>query len=202
MGRRARQFFEFGQFCLDVERTRLLREGEIVPLPPKAVSLLLILLQHAGRAVEKEELIEAIWPDAVVEDSNLTQTMHVLRKAIGKYQDSDIFIETLPRFGYRLIADVREFMSEGKELAGRRTFDPVDSVQPSTAVSTTETQEPKQITHSIPSPMNAESIPSIHLTEEVLSSASMADHTKKDGLLSAIRLRALSWLGVVLEAIF
>jgi len=116
MVKRPRLFFEFGQFHLDVERSRLIRDGELVSLPPKAITLLLILLKHSGRAVEKEELIESLWPNGVVEDSNLTQTVHLLRKALGKYPDSDTYIETLPRFGYRLVADVRELWSEGMEL--------------------------------------------------------------------------------------
>lgn len=184
MSRRARQFFEFGQFRLDVERTRLIRDGEIVSLPPKAISLLLILLQHAGRAVEKEELIETIWPDTVVEDSNLTQTVHVLRKAIGKYQDSDIFIETLPRFGYRLIADnVREFMSESEELARRPTLDPLDNALPPSVIPTT--QEPEQTSPSIPMPMMVkEPALNTHLTEEVFLST---QNGKKDGVWSFLK---------------
>ena len=187
MGRRARQFFEFGQFRLDVERTRLIRDGEIVSLPPKAVSLLLILLQHAGRAVEKEELIETIWPDTVVEDSNLTQTIHLLRKAIGKYQDSDIFIETLPRFGYRLIADVREFLSEGEELLGRRTLDPVDPIQPTAAISAPEPTELPQTIHPIPSLTNPDTVPAIHLAEGVLQSVPVAKNNEKAGFFSNLR---------------
>ncbi len=102
---------------MDVERSRLIRDGQLVPLPSKALTLLLTLLKHSGRAVEKEDLMEIVWPDSVVEDSNLTQTVHLLRKAIGKYSDSELFIETLPRFGYRLVADVREIWREGLKLA-------------------------------------------------------------------------------------
>ncbi len=115
MSRYSRQIFEFGHFSLDVERTRLTRDGELVSLPPKAVSLLTILIRNQGRAVEKEELMETIWPDMAVEDSNLTQTVHILRKTLSKYQDSNITIETLPRFGYRLIAEVRECGRESEE---------------------------------------------------------------------------------------
>lgn len=67
-----RQIFEFGHFRLDVERIRLTRDGELISLPPKAVTLLAVLMNHQGRAVEKEELIETIWPGMTVEDSNLT----------------------------------------------------------------------------------------------------------------------------------
>ena len=117
MSRHTRQIFEFSQFRLDIERSRLTRDGELVSLPPKAVSLLTTLLKHQGRAVEKEELMETIWPDMVVEDSNLTQTVHILRKTLSKFPDSNISIETLPRFGYRLVAEVRECGSEGEAQA-------------------------------------------------------------------------------------
>jgi DNA-binding winged helix-turn-helix (wHTH) protein len=187
MAKRARQFFEFGQFRLDVERTRLIREGEIVSLPPKAISLLLILLQHVGRAVEKEELIETLWPDTVVEDSNLTQTVHLLRKAIGKYQDSDIFIETLPRFGYRLIADVREFLSEGEELAGRRTFDPVEPIQPLTVTSAPDTPEPSKTIHPISSTIIPESVPVTLMTEKAQLPVPMSERSPKDRMFSGLR---------------
>lgn len=129
MNRQSRQIFEFGNFRLDVERVRLTKDGELVSLAPKAVSLLTILVKHHGRAVEKEELMETVWPGLVVEDSNLTQTVHILRKAISKHSDGNITIETLPRFGYRLIADVhecsREFSNDGAELVTQPTTPPV-----------------------------------------------------------------------------
>lgn len=108
MNRQARQIFEFNQFRLDVERGRLFRDGEIIPLPPKAISLLQLLLEHQGRVVEKETILETVWPDTVVEDSNLTQTVHLLRKALGKNEGSEPRVETIPKVGYRLIAEARK----------------------------------------------------------------------------------------------
>lgn len=193
MGRRARQFFEFGQFRLDVERTRLIRDGEMVSLPPKAIALLLILLNHAGRAVEKEEIIETLWPDTVVEDSNLTQTVHLLRKAISKYQDSEVFIETLPRFGYRLIADnVREFMSEGEELARRPTLDPVEPAQPSLAIS--ENPEPEKTLTAAARASSEEIRLTPDLAEEILRSTPSPECENQTSIFSAIKMRALSLL--------
>lgn len=119
MSERYRQFFEFGPFRLDVERGRLLRAGEITPLPPKAISLLLALLKHPGRVVEKEVLLETLWPNSVVEDSNLTQTVHILRKALGKHGDSPPQIETLPKLGYLLVGEVREVWHKDGELVMR-----------------------------------------------------------------------------------
>jgi len=119
MSERYRQFFEFGPFRLDVERGRLLRAGEITPLPPKAISLLLALLKHPGKVVEKEVLLETLWPNSVVEDSNLTQTVHILRKALGKHGDSLPQIETLPKLGYLLVGEVREVWDKDGELVMR-----------------------------------------------------------------------------------
>lgn len=107
MSKQPKQFFEFGPFRLDVERGRLTRSGEVVLLPPKAISLLLVLLKHQGQVVEKETILETVWPDTVVEDSNLTQTIHLLRKALCKNGVLEPRIETLPKIGYRLIANAR-----------------------------------------------------------------------------------------------
>lgn len=107
MSKQPKQFFEFGPFRLDAERGRLTRSGEIVLLPPKAISLLLVLLKHQGQVVEKETILETVWPDTVVEDSNLTQTIHLIRKAISKNGASEPRIETLPKIGYRIIANAR-----------------------------------------------------------------------------------------------
>jgi DNA-binding winged helix-turn-helix (wHTH) protein/TolB-like protein len=114
MNRQIRQIFEFNQFRLDVERGRLFRDGEIIPLPPKAISLLQLLLEYQGRVVEKETILETVWPDTVVEDSNLTQTVHLLRKALGKNEGSEPRIETIPKVGYRLMAEARKSYVEEK----------------------------------------------------------------------------------------
>jgi DNA-binding winged helix-turn-helix (wHTH) protein len=108
MRKQPKQFFEFGPFRLDVERGRLTRLGEIISLTPKATSLLVLLLKHQGQVVEKETILETLWPDTVVEESNLTQTVHLLRKALNKYGDSEPRIETLPKIGYRLIGRAQE----------------------------------------------------------------------------------------------
>lgn len=117
MRKQVKLFFEFGPFRLDTERGRLTRSGEIISLPPKAVSLLLVLLKHQGQVVEKETILETLWPDTVVEDSNLTQTVHLLRKALSKNGDSEPRIETLPKIGYRLITDAR-LVEEQDEYPG------------------------------------------------------------------------------------
>lgn len=100
--------FEFGEFCLETNERILLRQGKPVSLTPKALQLLFILVENHGRLVEKEDLIKAIWSDSFVEESNLTFTVSLLRKALDDNKQSSRFIETVPKRGYRFAAEVRE----------------------------------------------------------------------------------------------
>jgi Tol biopolymer transport system component/DNA-binding winged helix-turn-helix (wHTH) protein len=100
------QFYKFGPFHLDVSERLLLRDGEIVPLTPKAVDTLLVLVQSGGRVLEKDELIQQIWPDTFVEEVNLAHHISVLRKALGESQNADRYIQTVPKRGYRFVPTV------------------------------------------------------------------------------------------------
>src|SRR5947209_16886959 len=82
--RTERSLYEFGGFRVDPVRRRLLRGGEQVPLTPKAFSILLLLLERRGGVVEKEDLIQKVWPDTYVTEANLTQNVSSLRKALGE----------------------------------------------------------------------------------------------------------------------
>lgn len=75
--------YEFGEFRLDAHK-RTLRQGqEAVALTPKAFDTLLFLIEKHGQVVTKDELMKAVWADSFVEESNLTQTIFMLRKALG-----------------------------------------------------------------------------------------------------------------------
>ncbi|HKR60599.1 MAG TPA: winged helix-turn-helix domain-containing protein, partial [Pyrinomonadaceae bacterium] len=100
--------FEFGPFRLEVERHRLLRHNEVIILPPRAIDALLVLVQRPWMMVKREELMGAVWPDSFVEDSNLTVAVSQLRKALAENGNGAAYIETVPRGGYRFVADVRE----------------------------------------------------------------------------------------------
>lgn len=102
-----RHLYEFGSFRLDVAERLLLRDGEGVPLTPKAFDLLLALLQQPGRLVEKEALLKAVWPDSFVEENNLADNISRLRKALGEGENGQKFIETVPKRGYRFVAEVK-----------------------------------------------------------------------------------------------
>lgn len=96
-----RELWEFGEFRLDARARLLLRDGMPVPLTPKALDVLLHLARNAGKAVSREELFDAVWPDTIVTDASLTQAVFLVRKALGE-TDASKFVETVPRIGYRL----------------------------------------------------------------------------------------------------
>lgn len=102
--------FAFGDFRVDSEERVLLRDAERVPLTPKVFDLLLLLVEHHGHVLQKDHLMKAIWPDAFVEEGNLTQNISVLRKILN--DDGQRFIQTVPRRGYRFVGQVRELKDE------------------------------------------------------------------------------------------
>gem|GEM_PF-245886 len=112
MSRQIRHLYEFGPFRLDPEKPCLWRDGEPVALTPKAVETLLVLVQQNGKLVEREQLMNAIWPDTFVEDTNLNFNVSMLRKALGTDPAGEQYIKTFPRHGYRFNAEVREVTEE------------------------------------------------------------------------------------------
>jgi Tol biopolymer transport system component/DNA-binding winged helix-turn-helix (wHTH) protein len=104
MYKSSKHFYKFGPFRLDPVRRLLFREDQVIPLPPKVLHTLSVLVENSGRVVSKDELIKAIWPDTFVEEGNLTQNISVLRKVLGENPGQHIYIETVPKQGYRFIA--------------------------------------------------------------------------------------------------
>ena len=86
--------YEFGAYRLDVQGGMLFREGDRVALPPKAAELLVALVQAGGRVLTREQLLQQLWPDTVVEEGSLTSHISVLRKALGEGPHGQGFIET------------------------------------------------------------------------------------------------------------
>ena len=113
MDTEAKHLYAFGDFCLDTSRRLLLRrDGQPVPLTPKAFDTLLVLVRRGGRVVAKDELLQAVWPDTFVEEATLAQNVFTLRKALGQGQTNQQYIETVPKHGYRFVADVRELQAD------------------------------------------------------------------------------------------
>ena len=108
------QLYEFGPFHLDVSERLLMRGERVVPLSPKVFDTLLVLVENSGRILGKDELMQAIWPDTFVEESNLTQNISQIRRALGE----GAYIETIPRRGYRFIFQVQVIRREGQSSNG------------------------------------------------------------------------------------
>jgi serine/threonine protein kinase/DNA-binding winged helix-turn-helix (wHTH) protein/WD40 repeat protein len=103
-----KHFYAFGPFRLDSEKRILVREGVPVPLGPKVAETLLVLVESAGHLVDKDELMQRVWPDAFVEEGNLNKNVFVLRKLLGEWDAGREYIETVPKRGYRFVAPVQE----------------------------------------------------------------------------------------------
>jgi DNA-binding winged helix-turn-helix (wHTH) protein len=117
--------YAFGPYRLDAGLSRLERGGAVVPVSPKAFDLLLLLARSPERVLSKSELMEALWPKTFVEEANLTQHVYTLRRALGDRPDGAPYIETVPRRGYRLNADVRAWHA-GESGASRSAPAPAD----------------------------------------------------------------------------
>jgi DNA-binding winged helix-turn-helix (wHTH) protein/TolB-like protein len=118
----------FGPFELDPVRRILRRDAEAVALAGKPMELLLVLLEHRDRVVEREELLSTVWRDLVVEEANLTQTVSVLRRVLGEGAGENAYIVTVPGRGYRFVAEVRaagERPDSGPPRPARRWSHPV-----------------------------------------------------------------------------
>ncbi len=114
MSQETKRFYEFDRFRIDLTERVLLCEGEMAPLTQKAFEVLLALIERRGRIVGKEELMEKVWPDTFVEESNLAQNIYTLRKTLGQAADGEGYIVTVPRRGYRFAAEVREILEEDR----------------------------------------------------------------------------------------
>jgi TolB-like protein/DNA-binding winged helix-turn-helix (wHTH) protein/Flp pilus assembly protein TadD len=145
--------YEFGPFRLNTEAKLFFKEEKPVPLNPKTFELLVMLVRKPGRLIEKEELLRELWPDSFVEESNLTQNIYLLRKALGEDVHGNAYIKTVPRHGYRFMADVRAVREERKDEAQGEPNLSLDQPQ------STETLAPVRETTHLPSTINRTETP-------------------------------------------
>src|SRR5882724_3537670 len=117
----AKQLYEFGPFQLSTAEHLLLRDGDVVPLTPKVVDVLALLVERSGHLLEREELLSTVWTDSFVEEANLTVSISALRKALGERADGHQYIETVPKRGYRFVADVKVIEAEEVLVLRERT---------------------------------------------------------------------------------
>ncbi|HKU76818.1 MAG TPA: winged helix-turn-helix domain-containing protein, partial [Pyrinomonadaceae bacterium] len=118
MSEQKKHFYDFGPFRIDPLKRRLLRDGEVIRLTPKAFDLLLVLVEEKGKTVEKDELLDRVWPGTAVEENNLNQNITALRKSLGDSRQESQYIATISGIGYRFVAEVRRVDEE--DLAQRR----------------------------------------------------------------------------------
>ena len=120
MSNRANRVLEFGPFRLEAGERLLLRQNERIPLTPKAFETLLVLVEHSGRVVQKDDLLKQVWPDTIVEEANLARNIWTLRKVLADGNGESTYIETIPKVGYRFIAPVTEQPVETESVVIRR----------------------------------------------------------------------------------
>jgi len=116
MSNEIKEMLEFGPFRVDPRERLLLRDQQPVSLSPKDFDLLLLLLERSGRLVLKDELMQALWPDTFVEESNLGQHIFQLRKALGDRAQDSPYIVTVPGQGYRFARPVRALTNRAKQV--------------------------------------------------------------------------------------
>jgi len=119
MSKATKHFYEFGPFRLDPVEGLLLRDGQAVALTPKAFDTLLVLIESSGHVLGKDELMSRVWPDSYVEETNLAQHISALRKVLGEREQGGQYIETVPKRGYRFVAQVRQWQDEEANLIVR-----------------------------------------------------------------------------------
>jgi DNA-binding winged helix-turn-helix (wHTH) protein/TolB-like protein/lipoprotein NlpI len=112
--------YEFGAFRLDPAQHILLRDEQIVPLTPKVFETLLILVENSGKVVDKDELLQKIWSDTVVEETSLAKNVSVLRKVLNGNGSGQSYIETIPKRGYRFTALIKEVEIESPETVAEK----------------------------------------------------------------------------------
>jgi pimeloyl-ACP methyl ester carboxylesterase/DNA-binding winged helix-turn-helix (wHTH) protein len=101
-----RRFYQFDGFRVDATERLLFKDNREVSLTPKVFDTLLVLLENSSHVLTKKELMEQVWPDSFVEENNLAQNISILRKALGEGKEGEQYIQTVPKRGYRFVADV------------------------------------------------------------------------------------------------
>lgn len=114
--------YQFGPYRLQIPGPLLYRHDDPVPLPPKVAQTLLLLVEHAGEMVPKEELLSKVWRDAFVEEGSLARTISVLRKILRGREEGQEYIATLSKRGYRFVAPVQETANSQDSAIERRVM--------------------------------------------------------------------------------
>lgn len=117
-------FYEFGDFCLYPDNSRLMCDSKALSLTSKEFTLLLLLVRNSPNLVTYSQIKEGVWPDVHVEEKNITQTVYKLRVILGDDSKRQHFIENVPRRGYRFVAHVKEHRDRDEETPRNATPNP------------------------------------------------------------------------------
>ena len=120
MTQQSKHLYMFGPYRIDPTKRVLLRGEEAVQLPSKVFEILLVLVEHSEEVVSKDDLLKTVWPDSFVEESNLSQSIFLLRKALGETAQDHRYIVTIPGRGYRFVEKVEEISEETADLVVER----------------------------------------------------------------------------------
>src|SRR5687767_4405690 len=120
MSKPGKLLYEFGPFRLDPAEHILLRDGLAVSLRPKEFAVLLALVEHHGRLMTKDDLLQEVWPGQFVEEGNLNRHISSLRRVLGESSDAPQYVETVPKVGYRFVAPVREIRDRSADMVIER----------------------------------------------------------------------------------
>lgn len=175
-----KHFYEFGPFRLDLEQRLLWHDEETVALAPKVFETLILLIEHRGRVVKKEEMMKALWPDRFVEESNLTQNIFMLRKILGEGTGKAQYIETIPKRGYCFIGTVKETQEEVKLTANT---EPVDDLEPQTQPEISARSDAAKISIAVLPMVNETGDPALEylsdgITDTIINSLSQLPHVR------------------------
>jgi TolB-like protein/DNA-binding winged helix-turn-helix (wHTH) protein/Tfp pilus assembly protein PilF len=132
MTERAKHLYAFGPFQLDPAQRLLFRDDGVVPLTPKALDTLLVLVENRGQLLTKDELLERVWPGTFVEEVTLAKNISTLRKALGEPPEGGEYIETHSKRGYRFVAEVHAIE---REASAAPSASPAETPAPAAAPS-------------------------------------------------------------------
>ncbi|MEW6734422.1 MAG: winged helix-turn-helix domain-containing protein [Acidobacteriota bacterium] len=203
MSLQVKQFYVFGPFCLDGTRRVLLHNGKVIPLTNKAFETLLILVRNSGQLVKKEDLMREIWPDTFVEEGSLTRNISVLRKILGEGPSDHQYIQTIPKQGYRFVAEVREIFDKDSPLIDEQDQNEEEINQPTNAkvASHQESLQITSLTNNAYSVAEATNKQDVSLEQIIAPNPSTAITGNRDKQFTVSRYIFLSIIVVVLMAI-
>src|SRR5271170_5232032 len=109
------RIYRFGSFSLDAGERTLFRDGHSIPIPPKDLEVLLVLVENSGRLVQKSFLMSRVWPGTFVEEGNLARHVSAIRSLLTGGMDGTGYIETIPKRGYRFVAKVERLNADSPD---------------------------------------------------------------------------------------